>query len=140
MTKTDREQIEELTALYAAAIDDKDYEGIARCFAPDATVIYAGYCEELQGHEAIIDHMRLALEPMDATQHLFANFIIDIESDTGEMTCDILAQHLRGGDTFLAGGKYRVRLARTGEGWKFSGISARTVWSSGSREMLPGAD
>ena len=46
--KTDREQIQELTAIYASAIDRKDYEAIADCFAPDAAVIYTGYSEELK--------------------------------------------------------------------------------------------
>jgi len=137
--KTDREQIQELTAVYAGAIDRKDYAAIADCFAPDATVIYAGYSEELQGHAAIVDHMRLALEPMDATQHLFANFIIDIEGDAAGMTCDIIAQHVHGGESYLAGGKYDVRLSKAGPIWKFSRISACTVWSSGNRDMLPKA-
>ena len=135
--KTDREQIEELTASYAGAIDGKDYTAIADCFAPDATVVYAGYSEDLTGHAAIVEHMRLALDPLDATQHLFANFIIDIDGDAARMTCDILAQHLCGGESYLVGGKYDVRLTKLGGSWKFARISARTVWSSGKRDMLP---
>lgn len=138
--KGDYELIRELAARYAGAIDARDYTAIAACFALDAQVIYAGYSEELQGHEAIIGHMRRALEAMEVTQHLFANFIIDIEGEDAAMTCDILAQHLHDGETFLAGGKYEVELSRTGENWKFSRISARTVWSAGNRDMLPRAD
>lgn len=138
--KTDRDQVQELTAIYASAIDRKDYEGIAGCFATDAVVSYAGYSKELKGHTAITDHMRLALDPMDVTQHLFANFIIDIDGDKAKLTCDILAQHLRNGENYLAGGKYDVRLAKVGRSWKFSRISASTVWSSGNRDMLPKAD
>jgi ketosteroid isomerase-like protein len=137
--KSDRERIEELTAIYAGAIDRKDYAAIADCFAPDATVTYAGYSAELTGHAAILDHMRLALDPMEATQHLFANFIIDIDGATASMHCDILAQHLRGGESYLAGGKYEVRLARLEGSWKFARIAARTLWSSGKRDMLPRA-
>jgi len=137
--KTDREQVQELTAIYAGAIDRKDYEAIADCFAPDPAVIYAGYSEELKGHTAIIDHMRLALDPIDVTQHLFANFVIDIEGNAAGLTCDILAQHVHTGENYLAGGKYDVRLAKIGGSWKFSRISARTVWSSGNRDMLPKA-
>jgi ketosteroid isomerase-like protein len=137
--KSDYELIRELTARYAGAIDAKDYAAIAACFAPDARVVYAGYSEELQGEDAILAHMRHALGPMDVTQHLFANFIIDIEGDTAAMTCDILAQHLHGGESFLAGGKYETGLVKSNEGWKFTRISARTVWSSGNRDMLPKA-
>jgi ketosteroid isomerase-like protein len=138
--KTDRDQIQELTAIYAGAIDRKDYDAIAECFAGDAAVIYAGYSEELKGHAAIVDHMRLALDLMDVTQHLFANFIIDIDGEAAGMTCDILAQHVRNGENYLAGGKYDVRLAKLRGSWKFSRISASTVWSAGNREMLPKAD
>jgi len=135
--KSDYEQICELTAIYAGAIDRKDYDAIADCFAPDAGVIYTGFSEELRGAEAIMAHMHLALESMDATQHLFTNFIIDIAGDAGVMTCDILAQHLHGGETFLAGGKYDTRVAKVAGGWKFSRISGTTVWSLGNRDMLP---
>jgi ketosteroid isomerase-like protein len=137
--KSDYELIRELTARYAGAIDAKDYTAIAACFTDDACVIYAGYSDELQGIEEILGHMRRALEPIDVTQHLFANFIIDIEGDDAAMTCDILAQHLHHGETFLAGGKYEVGLAREDGNWKFARISARTVWSVGNRDLLPKA-
>lgn len=136
---SDREQIQELTAVYARAIDSKDYAAIAGCFAPDAAVIYAGYSEELTGHTAIVDHMQLALDPMEVTQHLFTNFIIDISGSAAQMTCDILAQHVHGGENYMAGGKYDVRLKKIGKAWKFARISASTVWSSGNRDMLPKA-
>ncbi|MDG2003250.1 MAG: nuclear transport factor 2 family protein [Novosphingobium sp.] len=110
--KSDREAIQELTAIYAGAIDRKDYAAIPGCFALNSAVIYAGYSEELIGHAAIVDHMRLALDPLDVTQHMFANFVIDIDGDTATMACDILAQHVRDGETYMAGGKYDVRLAR----------------------------
>jgi len=135
--KSDYEQVRELAARYAGAIDCTDYDAIEACFAPDAGVIYAGFSEELKGHEAIIAHMRRALDSLEATQHMFTNFIIDIDGDKAEMTCDILAQHLHDGETFLAGGKYEVRLVRIAGSWKFARISARTVWSMGNREMLP---
>ena len=135
--KSDYELIRELTAHYAGAIDARDYDAIAACFAPDAKVVYAGYSEELTGHEAIVAHMRRTLDPLDATQHLFANFIIDIKGPAARMTCDILAQHLQNGATFLAGGKYETRLVILRGHWKFSRIVARTVWSSGDRGMLP---
>lgn len=137
--KSDYELIRELTARYAGAIDAKDYTAIAAFFTSDACVVYAGYSDELQGIEAILAHMRRALEPMDVTQHLFTNFIIDIAGDAAEMTCDILAQHLHGGETFLAGGKYAVSLVRQASDWRFARISARTVWSIGNRDMLPSA-
>lgn len=144
MTKANRDLIQERMAHYAAAIDTKDYGGIADCFFPDATVDYAGFTRPLQGIDPIIAHMRDSLAPLDAMQHIFSNFIIDISGTEARLTCDILAQHIRqglpGGDSFMAGGKYDVRLRKVGGDWKFTTIAATTVWSSGNRSLLPKAE
>lgn len=95
--KTDRTQIEELMARYASAIDAKQYDEIASCFAADATAQYPGFSGLLKGTSDIVAHMRLALDALDATQHLFTNFIIDIEDDSARLSCEILAQHVRRG-------------------------------------------
>jgi hypothetical protein len=141
--KSDRDQIQELMAIYAGALDRKDYDGIVACFTPSATVEYTGFSHALRGPAAIIDHMKLALDPLDASQHMFANFIIAIERDTARLTCDILAQHVRrgapGGDTYLAGGKYDVLLERAAGQWKFARVSAQSVWGDGNRGILPRA-
>ena len=142
-SKTDRVQIEELMARYANALDRRDYEAIAACFAPDAVVEYAGFSHKLSGRAAITDHMMLALGPLDATQHLFANFIIDVAGESARLTCDILGQHIRhgapGGESYLSGGKYDVVLARATEGWQFARLSAQSLWGVGNRGILPSA-
>src|SRR5436305_541778 len=105
MIKTDREQIEELMSTYGQAIDAKNYDGVAACFAPDAIVEYTGYSQHLKGHKDIVGFMRQALEPLDGTHHMFANFIINVERECGDFTCGVLAQHwltgAPGGDTYL---------------------------------------
>lgn len=139
MKKTDREEIQELMATYAYALDAKDYEGVTACFTADATAAYAGYSDTLAGHAQIAAHMKRALEPMDATQHLFTNFIIEVEGDGGELMCSILAQHVCQGENYLAGGKYDVEVRRTAGNWKIARLSARSVWSEGNRALLPKA-
>lgn len=137
----DRERIRERMAIYANAIDSKDYEGIAGCFTADAAVTYAGYAEALRGADAIIAHMRRALEPLDAMQHIFGNLVIVLAGDTAKLTCDILAQHIRhgvpGGESYLVGGKYEVALRLADGEWRFEALSARTLWGTGNRELLP---
>lgn len=141
MNKTDRDRIQEHMSIYANAIDRKDYDAIAGCFAPEAEIEYAGFSDRLREIESIINHMRLTLEPLDAMQHIFGNFIIDIDEDAARLTCDIIAQHIRhgteGGNSFMAGGKYNVRLRKTDGEWKFERISASTVWTTGNRDLLP---
>jgi uncharacterized protein (TIGR02246 family) len=138
---TDREEIRELTARYAKAIDEKDYRGIAECFAEGAAAHYNGFSLVLTGREEIVAHMRQALEPLDATQHMFSNFIIEGDAAQARLTCDILAQHVKGGaadrDTYLAGGRYTVELRKTAGRWQIAKLQARSVWGMGSRELLP---
>lgn len=140
--KTDRTQIEELMARYASAIDAKQYDEIASCFAADATAQYPGFSGLLKGTSDIVAHMRLALDALDATQHLFTNFIIDIEDDSARLSCEILAQHVRrgvrGGETYLAGGHYKVELRRIAGQWKIVNLLAQSRWGAGDRELLPG--
>src|SRR5258708_7883649 len=107
MTKTDREQVEELMAAYGQAVDDKNYDALTGCFTPDAIVAYEGYSQHLSGRAAIDSFMRGALEPLDGTQHLFTNFVVDLDGDMGRYSCGMLAQHWRkgtpGGETYLIG-------------------------------------
>ena len=139
--KSERDQIQELMACYANAIDAKDYDAISDCFAIGARAEYAGFTEPLEGPEAITAHVRRAVEPLAATQHMFGNFIIDIDADQARLTCDIIAQHVRqesgGTENFLAGGKYRVEARKQGGRWSFTLVSARTVWTDGNRNILP---
>lgn len=131
----------ELTAIYARAIDEKDYAAIAECFTPDAVAQYNGFSLVLNGREEIVAHMRKALDPLSATQHMFTNFIIEGDGASATLSCDILAQHLPGGttdrETYLAGGRYRVELRKAAERWQFAKLDAQSVWGMGSRDLLP---
>ncbi len=137
---TDREEIQEVLASYGNAIDAKDYDGITACFLSDATFTYEG--RPFTGHAAIKDLMQRPLEMLDGTQHYFTNFIIKVDGDRAHLTCDSCGQHWRrgvpGGDTFMAGGKYRVELRKVAGRWKISGASAHGTWGTGNPALLSG--
>jgi ketosteroid isomerase-like protein len=141
VTKTDWQQIQELLSRYAQTLDGRDYPGIADCFTSDAVADYPGFAAPLKGQEQILAHMRRALEPLAVTQHMYSNFIIDVDGDAAHLTCDILAQHVRGkgaaAETYLAGGKYTVDARRTATGWKMSHVAATSEWGIGDRSLLP---
>lgn len=139
MSENDYYEIQQLMARYAFAIDAKDYGGIEECFATDATAIYAGHSRTLRGHAEIVAHMKRALDLAEVTQHLFTNFIIDVDNDRGQLKCDVLGRHVRGDERLSAGGKYEVELRRSSGKWKITRVSARAVWSEGNTEMLPKA-
>ena len=82
VTMTAREQIQQLVAIYARALDARDYTTIADCFAPDASAEFVGFSGPMTGREAIDAHMKKALGPLAITQHMFTNFIIEIDGDS----------------------------------------------------------
>jgi uncharacterized protein (TIGR02246 family) len=135
---TDPQAIRQLIASYAFAIDAKDYDGIAACFWPDATFTYEH--RPFTGHAEIVTLMKNAVEPLDGTQHIFTNFIIHFDGDTARVTFDGLAQHWHrgtvGGDTFMAGGKYKVQVRRVLGHWKIARASASAVWSAGNPALF----
>jgi ketosteroid isomerase-like protein len=138
MQKQDNQLIQELMARYAATIDAKDYAGIGACFTEDATARYSDFSPPLAGRGPIVTHMRKALDPLPTTQHMFGNFIIDVDGDTAQASCAIIAQHMGSeGRNYLSGGQYALRLRRHGEDWQIADATAREVWSMGDRSLLP---
>jgi uncharacterized protein (TIGR02246 family) len=141
---TDRESIQQLVAIYARALDARDYETIADCFAQDATAEFTGFSGAMQGREAIDAHMKKALGPLATTQHIFTNFIIDIDGDSATLYCDAMGQHVtetgEDAETYLSGGKYNAEMRRRDGRWQFQKLVANAVWGMGDREMLPRKD
>lgn len=138
---TDRESIKELVAIYARALDARDYDTIERCFAPDAAAQYTGFSDAMTGREEIMAHMRKALGPLATTQHIFTNFIIEIDGDSATLYCDAMGQHVTGtgedAETYLSGGKYNAEMRRREGNWEFYKLVANAVWGVGDRAMLP---
>lgn len=65
MTPEDLVEIEAIKALkyrYARLLDQKDWDGLAECFAPGATASYGGGDKALEGREAIMRFLRGNLE------------------------------------------------------------------------------
>lgn len=138
---TDRESIQQLVAIYARALDERDYETIANCFAPDASAEFTGFSGAMKGREAIDAHMKKALGPLATTQHMFTNFIIDIDGDSATLYCDAMGQHVTGtgedAETYLSGGKYNAEMRCRQGRWEFQTLVANAIWGMGDREMLP---
>ena len=141
MTLTDREQIQQLVAIYARALDARDYETIADCFALDGFAEFVGFSGPMTGRDAIDAHMKKALGPLAITQHIFTNFIIEIDGDSATLYCDAMGQHVAGtgedAETFLSGGKYNAEMRRRDGRWQFQKLVAKAVSGTGDREMLP---
>lgn len=135
----DRSEITNLLARYALALDTRDWDLLASCFAPDATFRFA-HAGEASGPAEIIAVCRRSLEPLDASQHLVGSASIDVHGDLARSSCHFQAQHVRegleGGGLYVVAGTYVDELRRTGAGWQIGHRELRRVWTDGNPAVL----
>jgi ketosteroid isomerase-like protein len=117
--------------------DQREWDHLARVFADKVTLDYTS----LNGGEPvtlapaqIIDGWRDGLGVYTATQHLLTNHLVTLDGDTAVCTAAFQAAH-RKPDTSLwvLRGTYRFDLARTGDGWRITGVRMTALWSEGER-------
>ncbi|MFE7114149.1 nuclear transport factor 2 family protein [Streptomyces sp. NPDC057654] len=145
----DRAAITELIYTVARAMDARDWDLLATCYAPDAVGDYMN--ANVDGREAIIAGAKAFLEPFDATQHLVGNIQITVEANTATTHATFIAQHVRedgsgsgGGSSssssssgqYILGGNYDDVLHRTDEGWKITKRQIRGIWGNGDDSVL----
>jgi len=80
------------------------------------------------------------LEPLDASQHLLGNTVVDVDGDDATSICYFQAQHVRagtpGGDTYFIAGSYADRLVRTPQGWRIAERVQAYLWRDGNRAVV----
>ena len=134
----DRQEIADLCARYAAALDTKDWTLLESCFTDAPAFVHPG--GRLEGFEAILARTKEALEPLDASQHLLGNIVADIDADSARCTCYFQAQHVRqgtpGGGTYIIAGSYTDTLTRTPGGWKIAERVQVYLWRDGNRAVV----
>ncbi len=143
----DERAIVEVTHRYCAALDGRDFAALERCFTEDAVAVFGRVRGRHEGIEAIQRVCRAALEPLDASQHLVANHLIELSGDTAHSSCYIRAQHTRrefpGGENYLIAGSYIDDWRRTPEGWRIAERHLVESWGEGNPAVLgralPGA-
>lgn len=140
MTHDDRDQIQELMFRYGEACDTRDYALLKRCFVEACVVRYSAFSGRLEGHDDLVAYLKPVLAELDLTQHIFTNFIVAVDGDAARFTCQLHAQHLKtgapGGPLFTVGGKYKVELLRTADGWRMSELEFKPAWMSGNPALV----
>jgi hypothetical protein len=133
----DRVEIVELTHRYCWAIDDQDWDALRDVFTGDASAFLGVDCADV---DAIVAQCRGFLSTLDASHHLVANHVVDVEGDRATCRCYFQAQHtvrgLAGGDNWLLGGRYLDRLRATDAGWRIERRDLVGVWSDGNPAIL----
>jgi len=136
----DERAIVEVTHRYCAALDGRDWAELARCFTPDAVAVFGRVPGQHEGIAAIQRVCRRSLEPLDASQHLVANHLIDISGDAASSRCYVRAQHTRhgleGGKNFIVAGTYEDEWKRTPEGWRITSRNLVVTWTEGNPAVL----
>jgi ketosteroid isomerase-like protein len=136
----DERAIVEVTHRYCAALDGHDWQALERCFTPDAVAVYGGVPGEHDGLDAIKEVCRASLEPLDASQHLVANHLVELAGDTAASRCYVRAQHCRrelpDGENFMIAGTYEDEWLRTADGWRITRRVLAVTWTEGNPMVL----
>ncbi|HEU5265407.1 MAG TPA: nuclear transport factor 2 family protein [Jatrophihabitans sp.] len=134
----DRQAIADLCVQYTTALDTKDWDLLASCFTDDPVFVHPG--GRLTGFDEILARTSAALNPLDVTQHLLGNVIVDVAGDTAQASCYFQAQHVRagtpGGEHYIIAGRYADTLVRTGVGWRIAERVQTYAWRAGNRAVV----
>ncbi len=124
---------------YALGIDTRDWQSYRTVFADqvhiDMSQVNGNPAVELSAGvwvrqvEALIGHM-------DATQHLMANPLTEVDGDEARCTMYVQAEHIVGDRWFTIGGYYADRLRRAGGEWKLTSVTLNVLWRRGDPTVL----
>jgi SnoaL-like domain len=142
MPASDRDGIVETMSRYGRTCDTKDWSLLETCFTADAVIRYSPkFGDEIPSRDSLRDYLVHALTPLDATQHLFGNFEVESDGETGSFRCYVQAQHVRldapGGHVFTVGGRYLNRVTLGEDGlWRMTLLEFEPTWTNGNPEVL----
>lgn len=138
----DRAEIISLTSRYYAVIDDKrlDLTAMESVFTPRGRLTRPDG-SSLVGPGAIADSQSVSFARFRSTHHVSSDHVIDLEGDSARLRANLIAMHLWADEErdpnrlqghFVAGGVIQAIVERTGQGWRFSDLSLRNTWRTGS--------
>jgi 3-phenylpropionate/cinnamic acid dioxygenase small subunit len=140
-TLLDERDIVQIALRYCRALDTKDWALLDDVFARDATADL-GSPTRLFGVEAIRERIRIALGPLDDSQHLVGNHEVAVDGDAASHRCYLQAQHVRhdatGGPNYIVAGRYEDRLVRTDVGWRIAHRTLDVMWTDGNLAVARG--
>lgn len=126
---------------YFIALDDRDFDAVAGCFAGDATAIYGG--EPLpSGSAAITAELRARMARLGPTMHFAGTSVIEVEADGARAVTYAVAYVTDAGSAGAAqmrvrGLRYTDRLVREGGRWKIAEREHALIWASEVPVRLP---
>jgi hypothetical protein len=139
---SERDGVVETMVRYGRACDSRDYTVLDTCFTEDAVIRYTrSFADEIAGRAKLAEYLAHALTPLDATQHLFGNFEVELGGETARFRCYVQAQHVKletpGGHLFTVGGRYENECVRGSDGlWRMTLLDFEPTWTGGNPQVL----
>ncbi|MET8429106.1 nuclear transport factor 2 family protein [Nocardia sp. NPDC004860] len=136
----DKFEITELVHRLGRALDEGDWEELATLYTADATARTPGGLAT--GRTALVTQAGRNHSPDRQIQHVISGILIDLEGDTAKVRANLLVVFAWGPaqDPALGsqprltlGEVYRFDAVRTSDGWQFSSVASKPVWSVGTR-------
>lgn len=146
---TDKDAIADVLYRYTVALDTRRWGDLENVFTPEATMVVAAADvgdriaindEVANGREAVIGTIRSILDGMDATQHVCAQPLIDVDGDSATSTSYLHEQHYflgdQGPETLETGGIYIDTLIRTPHGWRITERVLQNLYWNGDVTLI----
>jgi ketosteroid isomerase-like protein len=132
----DHQQIVELCARYALAVDARDFVRVADCFTVDGTLETVIPPNTMHGRDEIEKVLREATSRTLAAQHLVTNHHYAVDGDEASGTSSFVMYRWPkppavATTTIAHGGTYFDKLDRTERGWKLKHRRIEILWGPG---------
>ncbi len=131
----DRWAISDTLARYCMALDDRAFDRLETVFAADLVWDYGAFGAGT-GRDALVEMIRRALAPIDATQHFLGTQLSTATPDGAHVRTYVTTPHVRyaaeAGNLFTVAGWYHDDLVRTGDGWRITRRTYENAWSQGN--------
>jgi hypothetical protein len=150
----DREAVIEACYRYAAAVDattrdqsDETFADYAGTMTEDCVVDYGAF-GRFDNRDAWIEFARGLAARAGLSQHLYANFFVQVDGDTARATFNAQALHFWGDrppaeQLLVATAIFENRLRRTADGWRLTQVQPNIQFAhdpgGGAQRMFPDA-
>lgn len=132
---SDRVAVRDLIDHYMITLDEGKFDDAwARSlFTSDVTLVFpvGGY----QGLTGLAEFTAEFMGRWERTHHHASNHVTDVAGDGASVSWSMIATHLHPGQPsgphFQLGAYFDGAAIRTGDGWRFSALVLRVVWTAG---------
>jgi len=125
----DRSAITDLEMRYFFAVDDRDWNAVRACFAPDARLDYAVFAG---GVDEVVDAIAHGLAGFTRTMHHAGNVLVELDGDGARCETYAVCHHRSGeGDAArdrVSALRYKDELRRDAGSWRITRRHVVFVW------------